>query len=49
MNMNELVKQSLETAAEIMGISFDEAVNSPEAQEMAFKLSCVAMAEQAAH
>lgn len=48
MNMNELVKQSLEAAAEIVGISFEQAIASPEAQEIAFKLSCAAMAQEAA-
>ena len=40
--MNTLVKQSLEAAAKITGKGADD----KETQEIAFKLSCAAMAEE---
>lgn len=42
MNMDTLVKQSLEAASKITGKDFDD----KETQEVAFKLSCAAMAEE---
>ena len=44
MNMNTLVKQALESAQRITGKGADDA----ETQEIAFKLACVAAAEEAA-
>lgn len=50
MNMDMLAKQSIEAAAKLMGISVEAALNNKEAHNIAFKLSCAAMAEQkAAH
>lgn len=50
MNMDILAKQSIEEAAKLMGISVEDALENKEAQDIAFKLSCAAMAEQhAAH
>ena len=42
MNMNELVKQSIEAAMQITG----KCANDTETQEIAFKLSCAAMAKE---
>lgn len=42
MNMNELVKQSIEAAMKITG----KCANDTETQEIAFKLSCAAMAKE---
>jgi len=42
MNMNELVKQSIEAAMKITG----KCANDTETQEIAFKLSCAIMAKE---
>ena len=42
MNMNELVKQSMEAAMKITGKPATDA----ETQELAFKLSCAVMAKE---
>ena len=44
MNMNTLVKQTLEAAQQITGKGADDV----ETQEIAFKLACAAMAKEAA-
>ena len=44
MNMDTLVKQTLEAAAKITGKGFED----EETQSIAFKLACAAMAEEAA-
>lgn len=44
MNMTILVKQSMEAAMSITGKGF----NDKETQEVAFKLACAMMAEEAA-
>lgn len=44
MNMNTLVTQSLEAASKITGKS----ITDTETQDIAFKLACAAMAEEAA-
>lgn len=44
MNMDTLVKQTLEAASKITGKSIED----KETQEIAFKLACAAMAEEAA-
>jgi hypothetical protein len=45
MDMNTLAKQSMTAASEITGKGFDDI----ETQEIAFKLTCAAMAEELAN
>ena len=49
MNMDKLVKISMNEAAKLLGISLQEALLNEEAKSIGFKLACAAMAEEGAN